>query len=122
MSDASSSTGYLLLLDSCTQATPPALEPRDIVTVDTSDTSVTVNVDSSTGGPTITGVTAIPLDGAPPVTFTGSGGAFTAPFPSAVLTGYSWRIEVTIAAPGHEREAITLDPIMIVRKTNGGND
>ncbi|MDC0721435.1 hypothetical protein [Nannocystis bainbridge] len=118
ISEVTSGASYVLVLDTDAAAASPQLNPRDQVTASTTGTSVLVTVDSTGGAPTITDVVAIPIDGAPSVSFTGSAGVYTANFPATLTTYYSWRIEVTVDAEARLGKALVLDPILIIRRTN----
>ncbi|MCY1071795.1 hypothetical protein OV090_44030 [Nannocystis sp. RBIL2] len=118
-SEATDAAGYVLLLESdASAAVPPQMNPRDQVTATTTSSSVQCTVDSTSGTPAITGVTATPIGSAPSVSFTASAGVYTANFPATAAADYSWRVEVTIDATERLGKLIVLDPILIIRKTN----
>lgn len=109
-----SSTAWSLVLASATSGSP-TLGPTDNVIVDTTGSTVAVQVDSSDPGAVVTSASATSISSSPSVSFSQSGSTFVATFPAQSGTPYSWQIDVTadlISGP------TVLDPILIIRKTN----
>ncbi|MFY0538852.1 hypothetical protein [Nannocystis pusilla] len=117
-SEATDAAGYVLLLESdASAAVPPQMNPRDQVTATTTASSVQCTVDSTSGAPAITGVTAIPIGSALGLVHR-QRRRLHGQLPATLTTDYSWRVEVTIDATERLGKKIVLDPILIIRKTN----